>query len=104
VGIGLLGGVFRRQPESVPTHGVEHVLALGAVITRHDIAHGIVADVAHVNAARRIGEHLEHVIMFARIVILDDKRLTVGPNFLPVGFLLTRIITFNAHVLAVLFF
>ena len=40
---------------------MQHPLALMAAEPGDDVAHGVVLDVPHVRAARRIGEHLEHV-------------------------------------------
>ena len=49
--------IFRRQAEGVPAHGLQHVLALHALIAADHVADGVVAHVAHVQAAAGIGEH-----------------------------------------------
>ena len=66
--------VFRRHAEGVPAHRMQHIVATGALVAGDDIAHRIVADMAHVDAARRIGKHLEHVVFFARIVVVGGRR------------------------------
>ena len=58
---GLDGHVLGVEAEGVVAHGMEHALALVAAEAGDDVAHGVVLDVPHVGAARRIGEHLEHV-------------------------------------------
>ena len=57
------GGVFGRQAEGVPAHGLQHVEALHAVIARQHVADGVVAHVAHVQLARRVGEHGQAVVL-----------------------------------------
>ena len=42
----LDGGVFRGQTEGVPADGMQNVVALQTAETRHDVADGIVADMA----------------------------------------------------------
>ena len=51
-------GVLGRQPEGVPAHRVQHVVALCAHIAGDDVAHRVVAHVPHMDAPRRVGEHL----------------------------------------------
>src|SRR5680860_1382576 len=47
----LYGRVFRRQAEGVPAHRMQHVVALRAHIAGHDVAHGVVPHMAHMDAA-----------------------------------------------------
>ncbi len=54
-------GVFGRQAEGVPAHGMQHIEALRAAEAGDDVAHRVVARMAHVDAPRRIGEHLQHI-------------------------------------------
>ncbi|MCY1221075.1 hypothetical protein D9M72_331190 [compost metagenome] len=92
------GSVFGRHAEGVPAHRVQHVEAAGALVARHHVTHGVVAHVAHMDAARRIGEHLEHVVLFARIVVLGLEDLVLFPFLLPTGLGITRIVSFARHV------
>ncbi len=55
------GSVLGRHAECVPAHRMQDVEALGALVAGENIAHRVVAHVAHVDAPRRIGEHLEDV-------------------------------------------
>ena len=54
-------GILGRHTERVPAHRMQHVVAIGAAVTGHDIAHRIVADMAHVQASGRVRKHLQHV-------------------------------------------
>ena len=77
--------VLGRQPERVPAHRMEDVEALGPLQPGDDVAHRVVADMAHVDAPRGIGEHLEHVVFRPRPV---DRRLEAAallPDLLPLG-------------------
>ena len=58
----LDGGVLRRQAEGIPSHGMKHVVAIHPHEARQRIANGVVAHVSHVQCARGIGQHFEHVI------------------------------------------
>ena len=94
VRVGPLGGmnaalerrVFRRQAEGVPAHGMEDVEASGPLVARHDVAHRVVAHVAHMDAARGVGEHLQDVIARASIAAFRPEQPRVLPGSLPLGF------------------
>ncbi|KAF5028666.1 hypothetical protein DSECCO2_656680 [anaerobic digester metagenome] len=86
MGAVLDGGVFRRQPEGVPAHGVQHVEALHALEARHHVADGVVAHVPHVDVARRVGEHLEHVVLGLVGVVVAVEGAAFFPGALPFDF------------------
>ena len=96
-GVVLHGGVLGRQPERVPAHRMENVEPARAPIARHHIAHGVVAHMAHVDAPRRIGEHLEHVIFRARIVVIGFEDLRVRPGLAPFGLGFAHVVSFGPH-------
>ena len=73
-------GVFRRQPERVPAHRVQHVIALGTHEARQHVAQRIVADMPDMDAPGRVGEHLEHVIFRPRIVVFGGENGLVRPT------------------------
>ena len=81
----LDGGVLGRQAKGVKSDGVQHVVAAHAGLTGHGIADGIVASVAHVQVARRIREHLEHVLLGLAVVGVDGKEVGVLPGLHPPG-------------------
>ena len=93
----VAGGVFRRQAEGVPSHRMQHVAAHGATEARHHVAHRIVAHVPHMDAARRIREHLQHVIFRPRVVVGGGKKPGLVPGLLPAGFGRARIVSFGCH-------
>ncbi len=75
-------GVLRRQAEGVPAHRVQHVEAPGPLVARHHVAHRVVARVADMDAARRVGKHLQHVIGRTPVA-LDGEGAGRVPRFLP---------------------
>jgi hypothetical protein len=88
----LHGGVLGRQAEGIPAHRMQHVATHRTHIARQYVAHGIVAHVAHVDAPRGVGEHLEHVVGLAAIVVFDLEGLVVLPGLLPAWLFDTRIV------------
>jgi len=81
----LHGCVFGRHAEGVPAHRVQNVVPLRALGPRHHVAHHIVAGVTHVDVARRIGEHLKHIV-FRPAGVLRDEGGSLGPSGLLAGF------------------
>ena len=81
----LDGGVLGRQAKGVKADGVQHIVAAHAGLTGHGVADGIVARVAHVQVARRIREHLEHVLLGLAGVGVDGKEVGVLPGLHPLG-------------------
>ena len=83
----LDGKVLRRQAESVPADGVQHVVALHALFARHDIQRRVGAGMADVQAyARGIGEFDQRVILGLGVIIGSGEGLVVGPDLLPLFF------------------
>ena len=81
----LDGGVLGRQAKGVEADGMQHVKAAHTGLTGHGIADGIVARVAHVQVARRIREHLEHVFLGLAGIGVDGKEVLVIPRLHPPG-------------------
>src|SRR5262245_51030812 len=90
-------GVLRRQAEGIPAHGMQHVVALGTHVARDHIAHGVVAHVAHVDAPRRVWEHLKNVVFRPGVVLggLEDAALL--PLRLPMLLAFRRVVKFGRH-------
>ena len=84
--------VLGRQAEGVPAHGMQHVEAAGALVAGDHVALRVVAHVAHVDAPRRIGEHLEHVVLGPRLIHHGAEGLAIVPDLLPLGFGLAEIV------------
>ena len=81
----LDGGVLGGQAKGIEADGVQHVVAAHTGLTGHGIADGVVARVAHVQVARRIWEHLEHVLLGLASVGVDGKEVGVLPGLHPLG-------------------
>ena len=97
-----MGGVLHRRvlgrhAEGVPAHRVQHVEAARALVARHDVAHRVVADVAHVDAPGRVREHLEHVVFGPRIVVARGEDGRVGPCLLPFLLGFADVVAFRPH-------
>ena len=77
------GGVLGGQPEGVPAHRVQHVEAAHPLEAGEHVADGVDAHVAHVDAAGRIREHLEAVVLRPAGVLGHLELLGVLPDRLP---------------------
>ncbi len=97
MGLVLHRGILGRHAERVPAHGMDDVEPLGPAIARHHVAHGVVADVPHVDAPRRVGEHFEHVVFGPRVVVAGAESLALGPHPLPVRLGFAGVVAF-VHV------
>ena len=90
-------GVLGRHAEGVPAHRMQHVEPLGPAVARDHVAHGIIAHMAHMDAARGIGKHLEDVVFLARRVGLGLEQLRLVPGGLPARFGCAGIVAFCGH-------
>ena len=77
-------GIFGGHAERVPAHRVEHFIALHPPVPGEHVAHRVVADMAHMDAPRRIGEHLEDVALRLGTVVARTEGRLVLPDLLPV--------------------
>ena len=68
-------GVFGGHAESVPAHRMQHVEAARPFVARHHVAHRIIAHMAHMDAPGGIGEHFEHIIFGARIIVAASSNV-----------------------------
>ena len=80
------GGVFSGHAKSIPTHWMQHIVTSGKLVARNHIAHGVIADMAHVNAARRIGKHFQDIVFRTIGSRHGFEGLAFGPSLLPPGF------------------
>ncbi len=90
------GGVLGRHAEGVPAHRMQHVKSARALVAGNHVAHRIIADMAHVDAAGRIGKHFQHVIFFARILVSRPENFFFLPNPLPFGFCYAGVIALRS--------
>ena len=93
MGSGLNGVLFSGEAESVPTHRVEHVKTLGALVAANDIRCGVTFGVTHMEAsATGIREHVQAVILGLGLIGARLESLMFFPVGLPLGFDLLRIV------------
>jgi hypothetical protein len=91
-------GILCRHSESIPTHRMQHIEATGALVAGDNITKRIVAHMAHMDPARRVGKHFEHIIFRIRTGIVRLVYLCFVPTTLPAAFRLFGIVPFNCHV------
>src|SRR3546814_4118831 len=60
-------------------------MALRPPVARNDVAHGVVADMPHVDAPRRIGKHLKHIGAGLCRAVVCDEGAVFFPHALPAG-------------------
>ena len=89
--------VLRRQAERVPAHGVEHVVPAGAHIARNHVAHGVIADMAHMDAPGGVWEHFKNIVFGTRIILARVEQPTALPELLPAWLRFTRIVAIGGH-------
>ena len=89
------GGVFGRHAKGVPAHWVQHLKALHRLIAGQHVTHRIVADMADVDAPRRIGKHLQHIGAGLGAGIIGAEALGLVPRALPAPVGHGRIETFT---------
>src|SRR3546814_5475653 len=65
---------------------MQDVEAPRPLVARHDVAKGVVADMAHMDAARGIGKHLEDVVFRQRRILADLEAAPLRPGLLPPSF------------------
>ena len=81
----LDGRVLGRHAEGVPADGMEDARAGHALLPGDDVADRIVADVAHVDAAGRVGVHFQAIELGTGRVLAGFEGPLVLPGLLPFG-------------------
>ena len=78
--------VFGGHTKGIPAHRVQHVMPRCDLVARDYVAHRVVAHMAHMDPARRIGEHLKHIVFRLVSVAGGLKDAILFPGLLPAGF------------------
>ena len=78
----LDGSVFGGQTECVPAHRMQYVLTLHTLVARNHVGDGVVAHMAHMQLAARVGEHGEAVEFFLTAIFNDFEALVLIPILL----------------------
>ena len=79
----LMAAFSAGQPEGVEPERGEHGVAQHGAVADQQVTEGVVADVAHVGRAGRVGVHGEHVPGRAGVVGVHLVGALVGPAPLP---------------------
>ena len=82
----LDSGIFGRHAERVEAHGMQDIEAPHGAETRHYIADGVVAHMTHMQVARRIREHFQHIGFRFRFVFFTSESFMLFPILLPFCF------------------
>ena len=88
----LDGGVLRGQTKRVPAEGIEHVVAAHQLVAGEGVADHVVAEMAHVQRPRRVGEHDQVVELGLGRVLADLEQPGSLPGRPPFGFDCLRIV------------
>src|SRR5215470_2469209 len=88
------GGVLRRKPKGIPSHGVQYVITPHSSKAGEHVADRIHAHMAHMNTARRIGKHLQHVVFGLAAILSYPEGAGFFPDPLPFLFDGERLISF----------
>ncbi len=80
------GGVFSRKAKRVPAHGVKDIIALHGLKPGYHIPDGVVPHMAHMQVARRVGEHFQAVVLGLFYIVIHLVEILPGPGLLPFGF------------------
>ena len=96
-------GVLGRQAERVVAHRVQHAQAVAAALMAERVADRVVLDVPHVQVARGVGQHLEHVLQARGVLprpgVRGGEGLGVVPDLLPLGLDRGRVVALHARCL-----
>ena len=91
------GGVLGWQAEGVVAHGPQHRVAAAPTHVRDDVTQRVVEDVAHVQLAGGVGQHLEHVRLAhvgrGRVIgVRGRERTGLVPDLLPLALDCVRVV------------
>ncbi len=92
------GCIFCWHAERVPTHRMQDIETACALIARYHVTHGVIAHMAHMNAARWIGKHFKDVVFWSRIVVFRTKKFFCVPDLLPFPLSFAGVVTLGSHV------
>ena len=81
--LALYGRILRRHSKGIPAHGMKHLVPLHPPVAGDHVAHRVIAHVAHVDAPRGIGEHLQHIGPGLVAAAVRAERSRFVPALLP---------------------
>ena len=91
------GCIFGRQPERIPPHGMQHIVAAHPHVARQHIADRVIPDVADVQGAAWIREHFQDVIFRFRGIVFGSIERRVLPLSRPFIFYFREVVRLFRH-------
>src|SRR5690606_10466235 len=92
---GFHGMLLGRKSEGVPAHRMQHIKAAGALVARENVGRGVPLRMTDVQTrARRVGEHIEHVVLRFAATGVGAERMVFLPEGLPVRFDRRKVVVF----------
>ena len=85
-GLVLHGGIFCGQSKCIPAHGLQHILALHALVAGYSIADRVIADVTHVQIAAGVGKHRQAIKLLPGRIFGHNETVVLSPVALDTGF------------------
>ena len=79
-------GILSRHTKRIPAHRMQHVKTVHTAEAGNYVADGIIAYVPHMQVARRIREHFQHIRLGFACINISFKCLVIFPIFLPFAF------------------
>ena len=92
------GGILGGKSEGVPAHGVQHVEAAHPLVAGKRVADRIVADVADVEGAAGVGQHLQDVELRLGGILFGLVEIGVLPTLVPLQFDLDMVVGLLGHM------
>ncbi len=91
------GGVFGGQAEGVPTHWMQDVKTAHPFVAGQRVADRIISDVADVERAAGIGQHLQHIELRFGGILFRAVEIGVLPALVPLQFYLRVVVRLFGH-------
>ena len=89
----LDGVLLCRQAEGIIAHGMKDIEALESLVAGVDVACYIAQGMSHVQTcSRRVGKHVEHIVLRLGFVFRYLVGTFSGPAFLPLAFYFFEIV------------
>ncbi len=81
----LNGGVLGGEPERVPAHRGQDLVALHDLAAHHDVAQDVIAAVSHVKIAGGVRKHVQAVVLRLRRTGVAGEEALRRPPVVPLG-------------------
>ncbi len=79
--------IFRGKAESIPSHGIQHIISFHPPLARHNVKGRVRAGMSHMKPLPgRIREFHQRIIFGLGIILRGGKSLVFLPDLLPLSF------------------